>query len=124
MLALLASTAVASAATAPSCQATTLNDEEGQAVCTLPASAGVREVQFIARFLGSHDDSEVSLRLVQLNDLPFECRADSKTQSRFEDGEVALDCGFTVPPTLSEHRLSVKISLHHLQFDQAELLVK
>jgi hypothetical protein len=124
MLALLASTAAAAATSAPSCQTVTLNDEEGEAVCTLPASTTVREVRFKARFLGSHDDSEVSLRLTKLNDLPVACSADSKITSRFEDGEVTLDCGFTVPATQSEGRLSVKISLHHLQFDKAELVVK
>lgn len=126
MLALLASTAAAAASptAAPSCQTATLNDEEGEAVCTLPASTNVREVQFNARFLGSHDDSEVSLRLIKLNDVPVECRADSKTKSKFEDGVVTLDCGFTAPATRSDDRLTVKISLHHLQFDNAELLVK
>lgn len=123
MLALLASTALASPAAAPSCQTATLNDEEGEAVCTLAASTSVRAVRFKARFLGSHDDSAVSLRLTELNDMPVECRADSKTKSRFEDGEVTLDCGFTVPATPSDVRLTVKISLHHLQFDKAELLV-
>jgi len=123
MLALLASTAAASPTTAPSCQAATLNDEEGEAVCTVPASANVREVRFKAQFLGSHDDSEVSLRLIKLDDITVECRADSKTKSRFEDGEVTLDCGFTVPAKPSDGRLTVKISLHHLQFEKAELLV-
>jgi hypothetical protein len=123
LLALLVSMAAASAAAAAPCQATTLNDEEGEAVCTLPASASAREVRFKARFLGSHDDSEVSLRLTKLNDKPVECRADSKTKSRFEDGEVTLDCGFTVPPTPSDNRLHVRISLHHIQFDKAELLI-
>ncbi len=124
MLVLLASTAAASAAAAPGCHAATLNDEEGEAVCILPASTDVREARFKARFLGSHDDSEVSLRLIKLNDKPVECRADSKTKSRFEDGEITLDCGFTVAATLSDDRLTVKITLHHLQFDKAELLVK
>lgn len=122
MLALLASTASASSTAAPSCQTATLNDEEGEAVCTIPGSTSVREVRFKARFLGSHDDSEVSLRLIKLNEMPVECRADSKTTSRFEDGEVTLDCGFMVPATPSDSRVTVKISLHHLQFDKAELL--
>ena len=126
MLALLASTAAAEASptAAPSCQTATLNDEEGEAVCTLPASTGMREVRFKARFSGSHDDSEVSLRLIKLNDVPVECRAGSKTKSRFEDEVVTLDCGFTVPATRSNDRLTVNISLHHLQFDNAELLAK
>jgi len=124
MLAMLASTAAASAAAAPGCLASTLNDQEGEVVCNLPASTDVREVRFKARFLGSHDDSEVSLRLILLNDKPVECRANSKTKSRFEDGEVVLDCGFTVPASLSADQVTVKISLHHLQFDKAELLVK
>ena len=113
----------ASPAVAPSCQTTTLNDEEGEAVCTLPVSAGVREARFKARFLGSHDDSQVSLRLIALNGMPVACRQDSKTESRFEDGVVTLDCGFTAPARTSVGKLAVRISLHHLRFDQAELVV-
>jgi hypothetical protein len=124
MLALLVSTAAASAAATLECHAAAINDQEGEAVCTLPPSTDVREVLFKARFLGSHDDSEVSLRLIMLNDKPVECRADNKTKSKFEDGEVTLDCGFIVPASVSVNRLTVKISLHHLQFDNAELLVK
>ncbi len=123
VLALLASTAGASPAVAPSCQTATLNDEEGEPVCTLPASAGVREFRFKARFLGSHDDSQVSLRLIALGGVPVACRQDSKTESRFEDGVVTLDCGFTAPSTTSVGKLAVKISPHYLQLDQAELVV-
>ena len=109
---------------APSCQTATLNDEEGEAVCALPASTSVREFQFKVRFLGSHDDSEVSLRLIELNGVPVECRADSKTKSKFEDGVVTLDCSFTAPAKRSDGRLNVRISVHHLQLDNAELLVR
>lgn len=103
------------------CQSTSLNDERAEAVCTLPGSLAGKDVRFKAHFLGSHDDSKVSFRSVMLNETPVACRTGSKTESRFEDGEVTLDCGFTAPASAAS--VKVSISLHHLQLDKTELVV-
>ncbi|MGQ3052958.1 MAG: hypothetical protein ACT6S0_14345 [Roseateles sp.] len=93
------------------CQSTVLNDEQAEAVCSLPGSFAGKDVRFKAHFLGSHDDSIVSLRLPTLNGAPVICRPGSKTESRFEDGEVTLDCGFVAPEKPAS--VKVNISLHH-----------
>lgn len=109
---------------APECQSTVLNDEEAEAVCALPARApGGRTVRFQAHFLGSHDDSLVSLRLVTLNGAAIDCKEGSKTESRFEDGEVTLVCAITEPASGAGGEVKAKISLHHLQLHKVALLI-
>jgi hypothetical protein len=105
------------------CRSTVLNDEEAEAVCAMPTSQTDRAVRFQARFLGSHDDSLVSLRVVTLSGVPVTCKEGSKTESRFEDGEVTLDCAVISPAPRSSGELKVKISMHHLQLDKTELLI-
>jgi len=108
---------------ASECRSTVLNDEEAEAVCVLPTAQTDRAVRFQARFLGSHDDSLVSLRLVTLSGAPVSRKEGSKTESRFEDGEVTLECAVTSPAPRSGGELRVKISMHHLQLDKTELLI-
>ena len=106
------------------CQSAAPNDEEATAVCALPVSLAGKNVRFKARFLGSHDDSKVSIRSVTLNGMPVTCRTGSKTESSFEDGEVTLDCGFGVPAAPAGDPIKVQMSLHHLQLDLTELVVE
>ena len=106
------------------CQSAAPNDEEATAVCALPVSLAGKNVRFKARFLGSHDDSKVSIRSVTLNGMPVTCRTGSKTESSFEDGVVTLDCGFGVPAAPAGDPIKVQMSLHHLQLDLTELVVE
>ena len=101
-----------------------LNDEEAEAACKLPASWASKPLRFRARFLGSHDDSVVSLRAVQVDGVHVSCREGSKTGSRFEDGEVTLDCGFTAPARVRGGELKVSIAMHHLQLDRTDIAVE
>ena len=106
------------------CESVLVNDEEAHATCTLTASMATEVVRFEAHFLGSHDDSEVGLKLAELNGAPVECRAGSKTASRFEDGEVTLSCVFVAPADAAAGKLDVNMSLHHLQLNKTELTVE
>lgn len=110
-----------SAAAAP-CESLSVNEQEAEAVCVIPVAAVTRQARFKAHFLGSHDDSIVSLQTIELNAKPVACVTGSKTQSRFEDGEVTLDCGFSTAATSSGGLFKVKMSLHHLQLDKTELV--
>lgn len=106
------------------CESVVLNEQEASAVCMLPATTATKAARFKVRFLGSHDDSVVSLKSVELDGVRLACSAGSKTESRFEDGEVTLDCGFAAPANVSNRRLNVTIALHHLQLDRSELLLE
>lgn len=125
LLAVLTPTASAAPAVpaALACPVTTLNDEQANAACARPASLAGKEVRFKAHFLGSHDDTKVSLKSLLLGDVPVACREGSKTASRFEDGDVTLDCAFHLPATLPE-QLEVQIAMHHLQLDRTELVAE
>ena len=81
-------------------------------------------VRFEAFFVGSHDDSEVALTLAELNGAPVACRAGSKAASRFEDGDVTLNCIFLAPADSPTGKLKVNMSLHHLQLSKTELSVE
>lgn len=106
------------------CESIVLNEQEAEALCTLPATTATKAARFKAHFLGSHDDSVVSLKFAALDGTRVACAAGSKTESRFEDGEVTLDCGFAVAPAnTSSRRLKVAIALHHLQLDRTVLLL-
>lgn len=106
-----------------SCQVTTLNDEQANAACALPALLAGKDVRFKAHFLGSHDDTKVSFKSLLLGDVSVACREGSKTASTFEDGDVTLDCAFRLPATLPE-QLKVQIAMHHLQLDRTELVAE
>lgn len=93
-------------------------------MCTLPNLGAGGVARFKANLLGSHDDSIASLSMIFLNGTPIKCREGSKTESRFEDGEVTLDCGFSTPAPLIGGHLKVKISLHHLQLNRTELALE
>lgn len=122
LLAPLSSVAAHSSASV-ACASVTLNDQQAEAVCTVPATSVAKVVRFKAHFLGSHDDSTVSLQSTELNGLAVTCRAGSKTTSRFEDGEVTLDCLFITVAGSSSQQVKVKIALHHLQLDRTELVL-
>ncbi|UUX97230.1 hypothetical protein [Aquabacterium sp. J223] len=108
------------AAQAPACQALPRGTKSLVATCTLPAGTA-RPWRFRAHFEGSHDDSEVTIDSAVLDGRPLACADGSKTASRFEDGDVTLDCGFTAPAGAAARRLVVTLSLHHLQLDRTEL---
>jgi hypothetical protein len=105
------------------CESLLVNEQELNAVCVVPRSMASNTFRFKAHFLGSHDDSTVSIRWTQLDGMPVACRPGSKTESRFEGGEVTLDCGFMAAARSADRRLEIKISLHHLQLDRTELLL-
>lgn len=79
------------------CEPPKLSHDRLKLVCVLDAGAPQR-VHVKVDFTGSHDDTHAALE-VSLGDAPVACDAVSKTSSEGEDGEVSLDCRFTVAAT-------------------------
>ena len=79
------------------CEPPRLSHDRLNLVCVLDASEPQR-VHVKVDFGGSHDDTNAALE-VTLGDTPVACDAVSKTSSEGEDGEVTLDCRFTVAAT-------------------------
>ena len=106
------------------CGTIELNPEEVEVTCIVPPMHRSGPLHFRAHFLGSHDDTAVALRSPTLNSAPMVCRPGSKTESKYEDGEVALDCQLVAPASATTRRLKVSLTLHHLQLSRVELLTE
>ena len=72
------------------CDTAPINPEAMGIACALPP-VGTTRVRLIAEFVGSHDDTKLSL-VVTLDGKPIDCLPGSKTSLFAEDGTVALWC--------------------------------
>ncbi len=87
-------------------------------------AAGVQQALFKVRFLGSHDDTQLSMTPA-LDGLPLTCGPGSKTSSRFEDGEITLECRFVIEAKVdSTHLLKMEIVWTHAQYDGFEFTLR
>lgn len=100
MLAALTPAALAEApAAAPrplACEPPRFGRDTLSLVCPLGDAAVPQRMHIKVHFTGSHDDTTAALQ-VSLGDAPVACDPGSKTSTEFEDGDVTLDCRFTVP---------------------------
>jgi hypothetical protein len=88
------------------------------------ASGSSQQITFRVRFLGSHDDTQLSMTPA-LNRQPLTCAPGSKTSSRFEDGEVTLECRFPVKAAAASTQvLDVEIVWTHAQYSEFEFTVR
>jgi hypothetical protein len=91
------------------CESPQLRHDRLNLACIIDAGTTQR-VQITVDFTGSHDDTNASLE-VSLGDTPVACEDGSKTSTEGEDGDVTLDCRFTVaaaPGTATALRASAK----------------
>ena len=85
--------------------------------CPLAASGLLRRFRFKAYFSGGHDDTVASLTAT-LGGMPLACEPGSKTSLMGEDGDVALECGFSIAEEAGgEHILRVMLSWSHAQYE-------
>lgn len=82
--------------------------------CTITSAPTDRTLRFKADPVGSHDDIVLAMTAT-LDDAPLVCDAGGKTRLVGEDGEVSLDCGFTVPAGVAE-RFGAHVTDHHDQY--------
>ncbi len=89
--------------------------------CRLDPAVAARSLRFKVFFSGSHDDTRATLEAT-LNGAPLDCADGSKTNTEGEDGEVSLDCRFTVAGNPAAHDvLRVALRWHHAQYMGFEL---
>ena len=92
--------------------------------CIFTASGNTQHASFGIRFLGSHDDTQLSMTPA-LNGQPLTCGPGSRTSSRFEDGEITLECRFPLQAKAdSRQLLEVEIVWTHAQYDGFEFAVR
>jgi hypothetical protein len=89
--------------------------------CIIAASAADQHLLFRVMFLGSHDDTILSMT-ASLNGQPLTCDPGSKMSSRFEDGEISLECIFPVKAGAGAKQvLEMSIVWTHAQYAEYEI---
>ena len=89
--------------------------------CVIPGSGQARRFRFKATFAGGHDDTLVSIH-PSLGDVELACEDGSKTRSFAEDGDIALQCDFTVVgPASVDAKFKATIRWSHAQFTAFEM---
>jgi hypothetical protein len=84
--------------------------------CPLDGSATTQSLRFKAHFSGGHDDTRASLT-ARLNDQSLACDDGSKTELEGEEGEISLECRFSLSAGAgTKHVLSVQVRWHHAQY--------
>ncbi len=83
------------AAGAPVCESQSPGFEMLDVSCPLKASGKPQSFHFKALFTGGHDDTKATIEPT-LNGQPLECEPGSKTSLFAENGDVSLDCKFSL----------------------------
>lgn len=109
------------ATSSPGCDIQSQTYDSREVSCTIPAAAQTRRFEFIARFSGGHDDTRASIR-PSLNGQSLVCDEGSKTSLFAEDGDVSLQCRFTLPATSADAaKLQVTVRWSHAEYANFEL---
>ena len=90
--------------------------------CPLKAYPAAQKFHFVARVSGGHDDSS-SLLAVSHGDQDVACAPGSKVGSEGEDGDITLDCRFTLPAAAlkAPGQLVVRLKASHVFFENHSL---
>lgn len=90
--------------------------------CPLKAYPTAQKFHFVARVSGGHDDSS-SLLAVSHGDQDVACAPGSKVGSEGEDGDITLDCRFTLPAAAlkAPGKLVVRLKASHVFFENHSL---
>ena len=84
--------------------------------CPLAGASAPQRFRFKADFSGGHDDTMASMAL-SVDGAPLECEQGSKTHLMGEDGDVSLECRFSLLATGSTRRLlRVVLKWSHAQY--------
>jgi hypothetical protein len=88
--------APAMAAGAVQCQSQAPGYDSLDVKCPLPASVAAAHYRFKANFSGGHDDTKATITPT-LDGAPLACGEGSKISLFGEDGDVSLECRFSIP---------------------------
>src|SRR5258706_9139397 len=89
--------------------------------CPLDPASAPKHLRFKVDFSGGHDDTMASMAL-SVDGAPLACEQGSKTQLMGEDGDVSLECRFSLPDADGTKRvLRVLLKWSHAQYTDFEL---
>ncbi len=84
--------------------------------CQIAASATPQRLRFKVNFSGGHDDT-MAFMTPSLDDAPLDCDKGSKISLMGEDGDVSLDCRFSMAEKPGTKKvLRVKVLWSHAQY--------
>lgn len=102
------------------CESKPLRGDRREVSCPLVASAATQRFRFKAHFSGSHDDTTASI-VSTLDGTPLVCAEGSKTDLMGEEGDVSLECRFSIPAKAgTTHVLRVLLEWHHARYTDFE----
>jgi hypothetical protein len=116
-----ASTGPAGATEPAACESLTPRNERREVSCALKVPTAAQRFRFKAHFSGSHDDTTATMKLT-LDGALLACEPGSKTYLEAEDGDVALECRFSVVPGDATRNMRALISWHHAEYTRFELV--
>jgi hypothetical protein len=100
----------------PRCESQAGTGNKLELRCPLAASGAPQRFRFEARFSGGHDDTVASMTAT-LDGAPLACEPGSKTSLMGEDGDVSLECRFSIAKEAGAERvLRVTLSWSHAQY--------
>lgn len=90
--------------------------------CPLKASKKAQKFHFVVLVSGGHDDSS-SLLTLRHGEQDIACDPGSKVGSEGEDGDITLDCRFTLAAAAlkAPSQLAVKLKASHVFFEHHSL---
>jgi hypothetical protein len=92
--------------------------------CPITMHRSIQRFHFKVNFSGGHDDTSASI-VPRMNDGPFTCDKDSKLSLFGEDGDVSLECKFTIKAAVgSEHHFGVAVKWNHAEYTDFQLLTE
>jgi hypothetical protein len=104
----------------PSCTTRAENFKQNVVTCSLSGTGKTQRFRFQANFSGGHDDTEASM-VPRLDGKDLSCDDGSKLYLFGEDGDVSLECRFTLQADSRQHVLEVTISWTHADYTDATL---
>lgn len=111
-----AGTAIAAGPNKVQCESKSPGGDFRDISCPLDAASTPRRFRFKADFSGGHDDTMASMTL-SVDGAPLPCEQGSKTHLMGEDGDVSLECRFSLSDTGSTRPvLRVLLKWSHAQY--------
>lgn len=100
----------------PVCSAPALLGDIRNVSCGLVATGSTQRFRFRVTFLGGHDDTKAAIE-PSLDGKAMTCDPGSKTSLFGEDGEVSLDCRFSMARDAgTRHAFEVAVLWSHAQY--------
>ena len=98
------------------CESESPGGDYREFTCQTHPTGTTKRFRFRANFSGGHDDTMASMTPT-LDTMPLTCEPGSKTRLMGEDGDVSLECRFSLPQqTEGDHILRVVVRWSHAQY--------